>query len=76
MNMLIQDRLIKVIESLPPESVINAYEMVLDLKSNESASKRNDRKGEIPAYLRIQKILKKCSGSLSDDILSARKDRI
>ena len=75
--MQIQDRLIYEIESLPPESVINVYEMVMDLKNyNAPSVKKHDSEGEIPAYLRIQKILKKCSGSLSDDIISARKDRI
>lgn len=75
--MLIQNRLIYAIKSLPPEAVINVYEMVLDLKNSESPSAKNSScEEEIPAYLRIQKILKKCSGSLADDIMLARKDRI
>ncbi len=75
--MQIQDRLIYEIESLSPEAIINVYEMVMDLKKhNVPHVKKSNSRGEIPAYLRVQKILKKCSVSLSDDIISARKDRI
>ncbi len=75
--MQIKERLINEINTLPPEAVIDVYEMVLDLKSYKSLSHIvSSGKGKVPAYLQAQEILKKCSGSLSDDIISAREDRI
>ncbi len=75
--MQLKESLINEINMLPPEAVIDVYEMVLDLKSFKSSSnKAASGKGKIPAYLRAQEILKKCTGSLSDDIISAREDRI
>ncbi len=75
--MQLKERLINEINLLPPETVIDVYEMVLDLKSFKSLSnKAPTEKGKTPAYLQAQEILKKCSGSLSDDIISAREDRI
>jgi len=67
-----KERLIKEIQKLSPEDIMNVYELVLDLKKqNVSPSK-----GTIPAYLKVQEILKKCPGSLSDDINLVREDRI
>lgn len=75
--MQLKDRLINEINALPPEAVIDIDEMVLDLKNFKSSSNKvSSREGEIPAYLRAQEILKKCSGLLSNDIISAREDRI
>jgi len=62
--MQVKERLIKEIQDLPPEDLMNVYEMVLDLKEQK------------PAYLEVQEILKKCRGSLSDDISQLREDRI
>lgn len=70
--MQVKERLIKEMQNLPPEDVLNLYEMVLDLKKQESAPTTRKK----PAYLEVQEILKKCSGSLSDDISRLREDRI
>ena len=64
--------MIKEIEDLPPEDLMDVYEMVLDLKEHKSTRS----KGVKPAYLEVQEILKKCPGSLSDDISQLREDRI
>ncbi len=75
--MQLKERLINEINALPPEAVIDVYKMVLDLKSFKSLSnKASSGEGKIPAYLQAQEILKKSSGSLSDDIISEREDRI
>ncbi len=75
--MQLKERLINEINTLPPEAVIDVYEMVLDLKNYKySSNKPSSGRGKIPAYLRAQEILKKCTGSLSGDIISAREDRI
>jgi len=70
--MPVKERLIREIQNLTTEDIINVYEMVLDLKNKKPIP----RKKKKPAYLKIQKILKKCPGSLSDDISSLREDRI
>ena len=70
--MQVKERLIKEIHDLPPEDLMDVYEMVLDLKEQKSIPKKDAR----PAYLEVQEILKKCPGSLSDDIIRLREDRI
>jgi hypothetical protein len=70
--MKVKERLIKEIQDLPPEDLMNVYEMVLDLKEQKN-TRLNDAK---PSYLEVQEILKKCRGSLSDDISQLREDRI
>jgi hypothetical protein len=68
----VKERLIKEIQDLPPEDIMNVYKMVLDLKEQKSTRSKNAK----PAYLEVQEILKKCPGSLSDDISQLREERI
>ena len=70
--MQVKDRLIKEIQDLPPEDLMNVYEVILDLKEQNSTRLKDIK----PAYLEVQEILKKCPGSLSDDISQLREDRI
>jgi len=70
--MHVKERLIKEIQMLAPEDIMDVYELVLDLKKQ----KISPSKGAIPPYFRVQEILKKCPGSLSDDINLMREDRI
>jgi hypothetical protein len=70
--MQLKDRLVKEIENLPPEDLMDVYEMVLDLKEQKIARSKDAE----PAYLEVQEILKKCPGSLSDDVSRLRWDRI
>jgi hypothetical protein len=70
--MQLKDRLVKEIENLPPEDLMDVYEMVLDLKEQKIARSKDAE----PAYLEVQEILKKCKGSLSDDVSRLRWDRI
>ena len=51
---------------------MNVYEMVLDLKEQKNTRAKDAK----PAYLEVQEFLKKCPGSLSDDISQLREDRI
>ena len=67
-----KERLIKEIQDLPPEDVMNVYELVLDLKKQKAAPS----KGKKPVYLEVQEILKRCTGSLSEDISLMREDRL
>ncbi len=70
--MQVKERLINEIQELPPEDLMNVYEMVLDLKERKSTRTKDAKL----AYLEVQEILKKCPGSLSDDISQLREDRI
>jgi len=70
--MQVKERLIKEIQDMPPEDVMNVYELVLDLKKQ----KRVPSKSKKPAYLIVQEILKECDGSLLTDISLMREDRL
>jgi len=68
----IRERLIKEIQTLSPEEIVNIYELVLDIKRKRGKL----AKKEEPSYLKVQEILKKCKGSFSEDIRQMREDRI
>jgi hypothetical protein len=70
--MQVKERLIKEIQDLPPEDVMNVYEMVLDLKRKKTVPPIGSKR----AYLEVQEILKNCTGSLSQDISMIREDRL
>jgi hypothetical protein len=70
--MQVKERLIKEIQDLPPEDVMNVYEMVLDLKKQKTVPPIGKKR----AYLEVQEILKRCTGSLSQDISMIREDRL
>ena len=70
--MQVKERLMKEIKDLPPEDVMNVYEMVLDLKRQKAVAPIGRKR----AYLEVQEILKKCTGSLSQDISLIREDRL
>jgi hypothetical protein len=70
--MQVKERLIKEIQDLPPEDVMNVYEMVLDLKKQKNVPSTGKKR----SYIEVQEILKKCTGSLSEDISLLREDRL
>lgn len=70
--MRVREQLIKEIQDLPPQDLMDVYEMVLDLKEQKNIRLKDAK----PAFLEVQEILKKCPGSLSDDIRQLREDRI
>lgn len=70
--MQVKERLIKEIQELPPEDVMNVYELVLDLKKQKGVATREKKQ----AYLEVQEILAACSGTLSQDISLLREDRV
>lgn len=71
--MKIKDQAIKELESLGPSELVTVYEMITFLKTRPGALRA--RIGE-PAYLKVRKALSGCKGSLSDDILLLREDRV
>jgi hypothetical protein len=71
--MKIKDQAVKELEELRPTELIKVYDLILSLKKKTV----NGRKEKIvPAYLKVRGALKQCKGSLSEDILLVREDRI
>lgn len=68
-----KERLLKEIESLNPQNILRVYDLVLTLK-------KKDRKIELikstQGYLRARLALGDYKGSLSNDIIEERNDRI
>ena len=71
--MKLQDDTIKEIEQLPPSALFRVYDLILSLKKKDRPSQRASASAP---YLRARNILKKCKGSMADDIIDARKDRL
>ena len=71
--MKMKDKTIKELEGLKPDDLLKVYDLVLSLKRDLDKK----AKGETtPPYVRVREALKSCKGSLSEDILSLREDRV
>ena len=58
---------------MKPTELVKVYDLILSLKKRPL----NGRKGKgVPAYLKVRGALKQYRGSLSEDVLAAREDRI
>ena len=67
-----KERLIKEIESLDPHNILRVYDLVLTLKKQDKTIQSKPNNG----YLRDRLALKNCKGSLSNDIIKEKNDRI
>ena len=63
-------RLLKEIDSLGFHDIVRVYDLVLTLKKEKKL--KPSEKG----YLRTRRALKNCKGSLSDDIMKERSERL
>ena len=72
--MKIKEQTIKELDSLSPSELMTVYEVIISLKT-ETKKQHKLREGE-PAYLRVRKALNHCKGSLGEDILLLREDRL
>ena len=71
--MEIRDRAVKEINNLTTNKLMALYEIILSMKN----SKKILAKGKTSsAYLEVRESLKNLKGSLSDDIIMSREDRI
>jgi len=70
--MTLKQRLIKEIDSLPPEDLVVVQNIVsaLTRKTRKNIQKTKD------SYLKARKALSGCTGNLSEDIIKARDDRV
>lgn len=70
--MKIKEQAIKDLDTLKPSELLIVYDLILSLKG-----KRHERAFPVaPDYKKVREALKGCKGSLTEDILSAREDRI
>lgn len=70
-----KERIIKDLDTLNPVDVVRVYDLILSLKGKD---KTESERSSLPlrGYLRVRKALEMCQGSLSDDVLAGREDRI
>ena len=71
--MKIRDQAIKELEELNPGELLRVYDLILSLKRRPP---EEQRRGASSAYQRVREALKRCKGSMGDDIFSGRDDRI
>lgn len=71
--MKIKEQTIKELETLGPSDLYVVYDLIQSMKVKQ---KKQRIEGAVRAYQKVREILKHCKGSLSDDILNSRADRI
>ena len=71
--MKLKEQAKKKLDELKPEALARVYDLIVELKRTEQA----ERSKTITAdYIKVREALKHCKGSLSDDIIQEREDRI
>ena len=71
--MKLKEQAIKKLDELKPEALARVYDLIVELKGTEQAEKSKTATAD---YIKVRKALKQCKGSLSDDIIQEREDRI
>jgi len=71
--MKIKDQTIKELQELKPTELIRVYDLIISLKKKTPNARKEK---SVPAYLKVRGALKQCKGSLSEDVLAVREDRI
>jgi hypothetical protein len=71
--MKIKDQAIKELKELKPTELIKVYDLILSLKKRDVITREEK---SVPAYLKVRGALRQCKGSLSEDVLAVREDRI
>ncbi len=69
----IKEQTIKELDKLKPEALAKVYDLITELKRTNQAKKS---KTAATGYLKVREALKQCKGSLSEDIIQEREDRI
>ncbi len=69
----IKEQTIKELDTLAPDELLRMYDIIISLKNTH-----HKEKAHIPAseYLKAREALKGCQGSLSEDIVLERGERI
>lgn len=71
--MKIKEKTIQEIENLDVDNLMFIYEIILSIKNRKKVFRSVDVSS---AYKRVRELLKDLKGSLSDDIILDREDRV
>jgi hypothetical protein len=71
--MKLKEQAIKKLDELKPEALARVYDLIVELKRADQAPKSKTTTAD---YIKVREALKQCKGSLSDDIIREREDRI
>jgi hypothetical protein len=71
--MKLKEKTISEINRLPPDELARVYDFIQFIKKGKM--KERVSKEQAP-YLRSRKILEKCKGSLADDVIGDREERL
>ena len=71
--MKVKEETIKELENLNPNELMMVYELILSFKGRKPKQRS---KANLPIYRKVRNALKQCKGSLSEDILAAREERV
>jgi hypothetical protein len=75
--MKIKEQAMKELENMDPSGLMIIHDLILSLKNQEARrTPRIKRNNKTKSYIKVRNALKQCCGSLSDEVLSAREDRI
>ena len=72
--MKVKDEAIKALETLPTAELMVVYDLILSLKGR--AQEQQSIEETSPPYMLVREALEKCRGSLSEDVISSREDRV
>ncbi len=71
--MKLKEQAIKKLDELKPEALARVYDLITELKRTSQTKKS---KMTVTDYMKVREALKQCKGSLSEDIIQEREDRI
>ena len=71
--MKVKEETIKELETLTPNELMMVYELILSFKGRKPKQRS---KTNLQTYTKVRNALKNCKGSLSEDILAAREERV
>jgi hypothetical protein len=69
----IKEQTIKELNELNPEALARVYDLISELKRTSHTKKIKTTTAD---YIKVREALKQCKGSLSEDIIEEREDRI
>jgi len=75
--MKMKEQLVKELDLLNRIEILQLYNLVLAIKSESGAKKKSKPLQRFnKAYLKAREALRECKGSLADDIISDREERV
>ena len=73
--MKLKEETIKELNERPPQHLSKVYDFIQIIKKQNQSMSVNARQARKP-YLRARKILAKCRGSLTDDVIKGREESL